>query len=122
MKNWIYLICIVIAVAALGPSLIDKAFAWTLFIDLYNKPFGDDKAWVQVKGQDGWVDSAWYSWASIRTSNNAAMVTWDLPDSEFPPGSAYEVCVSSKEIALLFPTCITYTHGNSDESVSVPLG
>ncbi len=123
MKNWIYLIFITSIIVILGPYLVTKAFAFTLNVELTNKPFGDRDAWVQIQGPNGFSDSKWYNWASIRTATNAGMVTLNLPDNAFPIGENYKVCISSNHINyILSPWCSSFVHQSNEESISLRIG
>lgn len=104
-----------------GPLMAESANAWRLYVELTDKPFGDDKAYVKVKGPDGWEQYKWYNWASIKTGPSTGEVVWSLSESNFPSGEPYEVCVSSKAGFSLIPYCYYFTHGTGDEKVSVPL-
>jgi len=105
-----------------GFFLTGKVFAWTLQVDLTNKPFGDSGASVQVNGPDGYVDTKWFDWADIKTSSTSGTATMNVPDSGVASGEKYIVCVSSKQLmSLLAPFCYHATHGSGDEHISVAL-
>ena len=104
-----------------APAMVESTNAWRLYVELTDKPFGDDKAYVKIKGPDGWEQYEWYDWASIKTGPSTGEVVWSLSESDFPSGEQYEVCVSSKAGFSLIPYCYYFIHGNGDEQVSVPL-
>ena len=62
MKNWIYLIFITSAIVILAPSLVEKALAFTLDVTVTNKPFGDNGAYINIRGPDGYNQGYWYDW------------------------------------------------------------
>jgi hypothetical protein len=116
------LILIIGALAIGGPYLTGKVFAWTLQVELTNKPFGDSGASVQVNGPDGYVDTKWFDWAGIRSGPTSGTATMNVPESGVPDNSPYTVCVSSKQLnALLAPFCYHANHGSGDEHISVAL-
>ncbi len=122
MKNWIYLVSIASTIMIVGPLLTEKAFAWMLTVNLTDKPFGHARAWVQVQGPNGYVDSKWSNWNSISTGTSSGTVTWNLPDSQFPDNSQYIVCASSNEVlAFVSPNCVSGFHYSGDESITVSL-
>src|SRR6476620_1167870 len=81
-----------------GPALAESVFAWTLTIKLTDKPFYDDKAWVEVRGPDGYTKSSWYDWSSIKSGASTGQVSLNMPESSFPSGEPYEVCASSGDL------------------------
>jgi hypothetical protein len=112
-----------IALAALLTNLlVGNAFAWPLTIQLVDKPFGDDKVFIQIKGPYGYNERVYYFWTDINTSPTTASVTMNLPDSEFPSSSEYQVCVSTKEsLSFLLPNCYRGEHDSGGESIRVSL-
>lgn len=121
MKNWIFIVFFIGSIAILSPLLLDEVSAWTLDIELTNKPFQDDSAYVKVQGPDGWENYQWYDWADIKTGPGTGMVSWSLPERDFPSGEQYRVCVSSKPVFNLLPYCYDFIHGAGDEMVSASL-
>jgi hypothetical protein len=115
------LFSIVTSALIAAPLVAENVFAWILDIELTNKPFKDDSAYVKVQGPDGWENSQWYDWADIKTGPGTGLVSWSLPESDFPSGEKYRVCVSSKAVFALFPDCNDFIHGSGDEMVSVSL-
>ncbi len=80
------------------------------------------RAFVQIDGVHGWVDSKRYPWTSIDTSPTTGVVTWNLPDAEFPNNTEYWVCVSTNELtAYLTHNCYNGMHSTGNEAISVSL-
>jgi hypothetical protein len=121
LNMWIYVLLILGSVAISGSFLISDAYAWTLTVKLIEKPFGDDKAWVEVKGPDGFEEGYWYDWGDIKTGPSTATVNIEMSESSFPSGEQYQVCVSSKTLFNLIPNCARITHGSGDEIVRMSL-
>lgn len=105
----------------LAPSLVEKALAFTLDATVTNKPFGDNGAYINIWGPDGYNQGYWYNWTSIKTGVTSGMVTLNLPDDSFPIGGNYQVCVSSKQIMTLLPFYYAFNHQSDHESVIAPL-
>jgi len=103
------------------PILLNNIYAWTLDVELTDKPFGDDRAFVKIRGPDGWENSKWYAWSNIKSGPSTGLVTWYLDESNFPVGEQYQVCVSSKLGFALFPYCYNFIHEYTHERVSVSL-
>jgi hypothetical protein len=105
-----------------GIVFIGNVFAWTLTVNLVDKPFGDDEAWVEVRGPDGYRDSAWYDWSSIKTGPSTGKVALTMPDSAFPSGEPYEVCASSGDLRpYVMPNCSSEFHSSGNEVVTKSL-
>ncbi len=109
------------SVAVITPYLIQDISAWTLTIKLTDKPFGDDRAWIEVRGPDGYEAGSWYDWASIKTGASTASVSIYMSESDFPSGEQYQVCVSSKALFSLVPNCARGIHGSGDETIRMSL-
>lgn len=116
-----FLILMTILTLVVAPILLNNIFAWTLDVELKNKPFGDDSAFVKIRGPDGWTNSEWYEWSNIKSGPGTASVTWYLSENDFPVGEQYQVCVSSKPGFALFPYCYNFIHKYDHERVSVSL-
>ena len=86
-----------------------------------DKPFGDDRVLVMVKGPDGWVHDRWYDFASIKTGPATGEVSVNVPESGVPSGKTYEACVSSNFILSVLPSCKYFSHGSGDESITMSL-
>ncbi len=121
MKNWVYLVGIVAAVAVLGPSLVENVFAWTLNVQVVDKPFSDTTVLVKVTGPDGWVHDRWYDFSSIKTGPGSGEVNVNVPESAIPSGEMFEVCVSTNLILSIIPSCQYFTHGEGDAGVTMSL-
>lgn len=99
--------------------LVGNVFAWTLTINLTDKPFGDDKAWVEVRGPDGYTDNKWYDWSSVKTGASTGKVTMNIPESGVPSGEEYEVCASSGDLRpYVDPNCSREFHSSGNEVVT----
>lgn len=121
MNKWIYLISIFGAIVILGPYLVEKASAFTVTVNLSDKPFGDSNVWVEAKSADGYDHGDWYNWADVRTGGTSGAVTLNLPDSAFPTGEEYHICASSKVGFNLFPNCVSSINNGGDATVDIPL-
>jgi hypothetical protein len=122
LNNWIYFILVFSTIVVLGPLLIEKASAFTVTVNLSDKPFGDSKVWIEAKGPNGYDHGDWYIWSSIRTGVETGTVTLNLPDSAFPTGEEYRICASSKAgFNLIIPNCVrsTITDGNAALDISL---
>lgn len=98
LKNVIYMITGITLTLLLTTISVGNVFAWTLTVNQVDKPFGDDNAWVEVRGPDGYRDSSWYDWSSIKTGASTGKVVWNMLESGFPSGESYEVCASSGDL------------------------
>jgi hypothetical protein len=106
-----------------GMISMGNAFAWTLTINLTDKPFGDDEAWVEVREPDGFVYIKWHDWSSIKTGASTGNVMLNMPEGTFPSGEEYEVCASSGDLRpYLSPNCSRETHSAGNEVVTKYLG
>ena len=105
-----------------GNTIAGNVFAWTLTINLTDKPFGDDEAWVEVRGPDGYTNSKWYDWSSVKTSASTGTVTLNIPESSVPSGEQYEVCASSGDLRpYVDPNCSRESHSSGNEVVTKSL-
>ena len=41
-------------IVVIGPYLTEKVFAFSVNVNLSNKPFGDSSVWVEAQGPDGY--------------------------------------------------------------------
>jgi len=120
MRSSVYLILIASAIVLLGTT-IETTYAWVLNVEVTDKPFGEDRVLVMVKGADGWVHDRWYDFASIKTGPGTGIVSVNVPESAIPSGETYEACVSSNIILSILPSCKYFAHGSGDESISMSL-
>lgn len=68
------------------------------------------------------MDSKKYPWTSIDTSPTIGVVTWNLPDAEFPDYTEYWVCVSTNELtAYITHNCLQGNAFDWNEAISVSL-
>ena len=122
MKQHRYLLVGTALSMMFGMMFIGNVFAWTLTVNLVDKPFGDDEAWVEVRGPDGYRDSAWYDWSSIKTGPSTGKVSLNMPESAFPSGEPYEVCASSGDLRpYVMPNCSSEFHSSGNEVVTKSL-
>jgi hypothetical protein len=106
----------------LGNTIAGNVFAWTLTINLIDKPFGDNEAWVEVRGPDGYTHSKWYDWSSVKTGDSTGTVTMNIPESGVPAGEQYEVCASSGDLRpYVDPNCSREIHSSGNEVVTKSL-
>ena len=122
MKTAIFPLLSILGIGMIGATGIGNVFAWTLTINVVDKPFGDDKAWVEVKGPDGYTKSQWYEWSTIKTGPSTGKVTMDMPENSFPSGEQYEVCASSGDLRpYVDPNCSREIHSSGNEAVTKSL-
>ena len=116
------MISIFSAIEVLGPYIIEKALAFTITVNLADKPFGDSSVWIEAQGPNGYKHGDWYNWSSIRTGVESGTVTLNLPDSAFPTGEEYRICASSKVgFNVIFPNCVRSIISGGDATVNISL-
>ena len=104
---------VIMVLAATTPQMV---YAWTLKVDVSNSEFGVERANVGIKGPYGYTDAL-----SVETSPTAS-VTFNIPDSEVPNGSKFQVCTSSGLLSTIIPTCRYWIYqGGSPVTVSMPV-
>lgn len=119
LNKWVYLISIFITIVVLTPYLIEKASAKLVTVNVTDKPFGNDRVMVDAKGPNGYDSGGqWYNWSNVQSSDNpsSGSVSLNLPDSEFPVGANYQICVSSNPLFSLFPNCVMVKNNSNDNT------
>lgn len=117
MKSPLTLVLSIIAlVGVVGvPLAFAQSADWNLTVNFTSVPYGTDKIHLTVKGP---FSSSPIVDQSIPTGPNPT-TTVTITGSDVPQGYEYYVCASSTATGYFIPTCESFTHGQSDETVEI---